>query len=242
MGFSPGLVRHGYIAQWLERLTADQQVPGSNLGVPFYFARYLWNVAFPLSVASSSWRLTFSCALAWLWLFFVNVWASPGSCLPLALVSCANSQVSGGSSGPRKAPKPLLGLRSCSSTRFLSQLAFLCSHWRPEIQIYCHKRGGHETKGQKNGAEGRAAAGARNGRRRKVLGEFRGRFCQNPSQQTFWWPRAVANHLRPEKQPERKDKGELIGAGICLPAIAQLAERLTVNLHRHQKSAWFAIR
>ena len=27
--------RHGYIAQWLERLTADQQVPGSNPGVPF---------------------------------------------------------------------------------------------------------------------------------------------------------------------------------------------------------------
>ena len=26
--------RHGYIAQWLERLTADQQVPGSNPGVP----------------------------------------------------------------------------------------------------------------------------------------------------------------------------------------------------------------
>ena len=25
---------HGYIAQWLERLTADQQVPGSNPGVP----------------------------------------------------------------------------------------------------------------------------------------------------------------------------------------------------------------
>ena len=25
---------NGYIAQWLERLTADQQVPGSNLGVP----------------------------------------------------------------------------------------------------------------------------------------------------------------------------------------------------------------
>ena len=24
----------GYIAQWLERLTADQQAPGSNLGVP----------------------------------------------------------------------------------------------------------------------------------------------------------------------------------------------------------------
>ena len=25
----------GYIAQWLERLSADQKVPGSNLGVPF---------------------------------------------------------------------------------------------------------------------------------------------------------------------------------------------------------------
>jgi hypothetical protein len=34
-----GLLDHdeqaGYIAQWLERLTADQQVPGSNPGVPF---------------------------------------------------------------------------------------------------------------------------------------------------------------------------------------------------------------
>ena len=28
----------GYIAQWLERLTADQQVPGSNPGVPFVAA------------------------------------------------------------------------------------------------------------------------------------------------------------------------------------------------------------
>ena len=27
-------VPHGRIAQWLERLTADQQVPGSNPGVP----------------------------------------------------------------------------------------------------------------------------------------------------------------------------------------------------------------
>ena len=27
----------GYIAQWSERLTADQQVPGSNPGVPFQF-------------------------------------------------------------------------------------------------------------------------------------------------------------------------------------------------------------
>ena len=27
----------GYIAQWLERLTADQQVPGSNPGVPSVF-------------------------------------------------------------------------------------------------------------------------------------------------------------------------------------------------------------
>ena len=28
--------KHGYIAQWLEWLTADQQVPGSNPGVPFW--------------------------------------------------------------------------------------------------------------------------------------------------------------------------------------------------------------
>ena len=27
---------HGYIAQWLERLTADQQFPGSNPGVPSF--------------------------------------------------------------------------------------------------------------------------------------------------------------------------------------------------------------
>ena len=33
------LCHHGYIAQWLERLTADQQVPGSNPGVPFYFCQ-----------------------------------------------------------------------------------------------------------------------------------------------------------------------------------------------------------
>ena len=30
--------QHGYIAQWLEWLTADQQVPGSNSGMPFYHA------------------------------------------------------------------------------------------------------------------------------------------------------------------------------------------------------------
>ena len=30
------LVAIGYIAQWLERLTADQQVPGSNPGVPSF--------------------------------------------------------------------------------------------------------------------------------------------------------------------------------------------------------------
>ena len=29
------MIACGYIAQWLERLTADQQVPGSNPGVPF---------------------------------------------------------------------------------------------------------------------------------------------------------------------------------------------------------------
>ena len=31
----------GYIAQWLERLTADQQVPGSNPGVPSYKRAYV---------------------------------------------------------------------------------------------------------------------------------------------------------------------------------------------------------
>ena len=30
------LHHRGYIAQWLERLTADQQVPGSNPGVPSF--------------------------------------------------------------------------------------------------------------------------------------------------------------------------------------------------------------
>ena len=34
--------QHGYIAQWLERLTADQQVPGSNPGVPSFFSACKW--------------------------------------------------------------------------------------------------------------------------------------------------------------------------------------------------------
>ena len=33
--YTHALPTYGYIAQWLERLTADQQVPGSNPGVPF---------------------------------------------------------------------------------------------------------------------------------------------------------------------------------------------------------------
>ena len=33
------LDRHGCIAQWLERLTADQQVPGSTPGAPFWTCR-----------------------------------------------------------------------------------------------------------------------------------------------------------------------------------------------------------
>ena len=35
----PDSVAYGYIAQWLERLTADQQVPGSNPGVPSFGGR-----------------------------------------------------------------------------------------------------------------------------------------------------------------------------------------------------------
>ena len=40
---------HGYIAQWLERLTADQQVPGSNPGVPYYFYFALASITFSAS-------------------------------------------------------------------------------------------------------------------------------------------------------------------------------------------------
>ena len=38
----PESPHNGYIAQWLERLTADQQVPGSNPGVPSLGARFLF--------------------------------------------------------------------------------------------------------------------------------------------------------------------------------------------------------
>ena len=37
--------RSGYIAQWLERLTADQQVPGSNPGVPSSIHNFLCRMA-----------------------------------------------------------------------------------------------------------------------------------------------------------------------------------------------------
>ena len=37
------LTSSGYIAQWSERLTADQQVPGSNSGVPFVSLPVLWH-------------------------------------------------------------------------------------------------------------------------------------------------------------------------------------------------------
>ena len=42
----------GYIAQWLERLTADQQVPGSNPGVPsiLYYTAAHMNPAASLSL------------------------------------------------------------------------------------------------------------------------------------------------------------------------------------------------
>ena len=39
MTIAPRCQASGYIAQWLERLTADQQVPGSNPGVPFVSGR-----------------------------------------------------------------------------------------------------------------------------------------------------------------------------------------------------------
>ena len=37
------LKRIGYIAQWLERLAADQQVPGSNPGAPSPYLRSLFD-------------------------------------------------------------------------------------------------------------------------------------------------------------------------------------------------------
>ena len=43
---------YGYIAQWLERLTADQQVPGSNPGVPSLAAATIANRLFPKEVVS----------------------------------------------------------------------------------------------------------------------------------------------------------------------------------------------
>ena len=36
LGKVVNIQKHGCIAQWLERLTADQQVPGSTPGAPFF--------------------------------------------------------------------------------------------------------------------------------------------------------------------------------------------------------------
>ena len=44
----------GYIAQWLERLTADQQVPGSNPGVPFFSV--VFAVPAPAGAIASCWQ------------------------------------------------------------------------------------------------------------------------------------------------------------------------------------------
>ena len=52
---------HGYIAQWLERLTADQQVPGSNPGVPFRF--YDWITSLYMYGSSTEGPLTIAQAL-----------------------------------------------------------------------------------------------------------------------------------------------------------------------------------
>ena len=46
---------HGYIAQWLERLTADQQVPGSNPGVPSLSGRCQCSVEPVERARLSSW-------------------------------------------------------------------------------------------------------------------------------------------------------------------------------------------
>ena len=43
----------GSIAQWLERLTADQQVPGSNPGWPFLYSARFKKTLFDQSVSKS---------------------------------------------------------------------------------------------------------------------------------------------------------------------------------------------
>lgn len=69
---------NGYIAQWLERLTADQQVPGSNPGVPSLGARFLFG--FPALLV----RLAYAAASACL---NTNKPTS-NMCWFLALASC----------------------------------------------------------------------------------------------------------------------------------------------------------
>jgi hypothetical protein len=72
----PESPHNGYIAQWLERLTADQQVPGSNPGVPSLCARFLFGFRV-LFV-----RLACAAALACL--------SSLASCLGFVCSSCAS--------------------------------------------------------------------------------------------------------------------------------------------------------
>ena len=76
----------GYIAQWLERLTADQQVPGSNPGVPFRPAHQLPGTS---CLGCSEWRCDRrGCVLVVLvglgWLRFASPFALCRARLPAA--------------------------------------------------------------------------------------------------------------------------------------------------------------
>ena len=55
------LMSPGYIAQWLERLTADQQVPGSNPGVPSTYSCSLHTD----DVGHTQWHNVVSVDIAW---------------------------------------------------------------------------------------------------------------------------------------------------------------------------------
>ena len=71
----------GYIAQWLERLTADQQVPGSNPGVPFCIA--------PAKLVRLKWVWRSVVLVAWCSHDVATAWGGD-SCDRDPVLSCKN--------------------------------------------------------------------------------------------------------------------------------------------------------
>ena len=70
---------HGYIAQWSERLTADQQVPGSNPGAPFTYAR---NISRRRRIRRAKGIIS-----AWIFRLRLDFVTGAGSCVSSELVS-----------------------------------------------------------------------------------------------------------------------------------------------------------